>query len=62
MPVFWASVCARVQPRHRAGRLKQWLHYLRRAYPEAQQAFAEWREETDPARLQAWVLQGLPST
>ena len=57
MPVFWTSVCERVAPRHRAGRLKQWLHYLRRSYPQAQVAFDELRLVHDPARIQAWVDQ-----
>ena len=39
MRLFWQGISLRVAPRHRAGRLKQWLNYLRRVYPEAQQAF-----------------------
>ena len=57
MPVFWASVCARVAARHRAGRLKQWLNYLRRTYPQAQAAFDELRLVHDTVRIQAWVDQ-----
>ena len=32
------SACRRthVAPKHQAGRIKQWLHYLRRHYAEAQ--------------------------
>ncbi|TDM04828.1 MAG: tRNA dihydrouridine(16) synthase DusC [Ideonella sp. MAG2] len=48
---FWASVCAHIVPRNRAGRLKQWLNYLRRHYPEAQRAYAALRTENDPQRL-----------
>jgi tRNA-dihydrouridine synthase C len=55
MPVFWQSVCARVAARHRAGRLKQWLHYLRQTYPEAQAAFERLRLVHDPVLIQAWV-------
>lgn len=55
MPVFWQSVCQRVQPRHRAGRLKQWLNYLRRAYPEAQQAFDALRRVHEVPTLQRWI-------
>jgi tRNA-dihydrouridine synthase C len=55
MPVFWQSVCQRVAPRHRAGRLKQWLNYLRRSYPQAQDAFDELRRVHEPARIQAWI-------
>ena len=53
--LFWLRVCRRVDRRHRAGRLKQWLNYLRRSYPEAQQAFDELRLVHDPAQIQAWL-------
>jgi tRNA-dihydrouridine synthase C len=36
-------------PRHRAGRLKQWLNLLRRRYPEAQQAYDAVRTLSDAA-------------
>ena len=55
LPGFWQNICSRVAARHRAGRLKQWLHYLRRTYPEAQQAFDELRREHDSARIEAWL-------
>ena len=60
---FWMDVCARVERRHRAGRLKQWLTYLRVAYPQAQQAFDALRVVNDPAAISAWVLriQELPA-
>jgi len=45
---FWQLVAARIEPRARAGRLKQWLNYLRRRYPEAQDAFAAVRTINDP--------------
>ena len=59
MPGFWQNVCSRVASRHRAGRLKQWLNYLRRTYPEAQAAFDELRLVHDPLRIQAWMAQPL---
>lgn len=43
MRVFFDQVRATVAPRHQGGRLKQWLHYLKRAYPEAETAYAELR-------------------
>ncbi len=43
MQLFFAQVRATVAPRHQGGRLKQWLHYLKRAYPEAEAAYAELR-------------------
>ena len=57
MPGFWQNVCSRVATRHRAGRLKQWLNYLRRTYPEAQQAFDTLRRVHDTAGIQAWIEQ-----
>lgn len=48
---FWVSVCAHIVPRNRAGRLKQWLNYLRRHYPEAQAAYTALRTDNDPQRL-----------
>jgi tRNA-dihydrouridine synthase C len=45
----------RVERRHRAGRLKQWLNLLRRRYPEAQTAFDELRTTTDPQTLGDWL-------
>jgi tRNA-dihydrouridine synthase C len=39
--------------------LKQWLNYLRRHYPEAQQAFDTLRLVQDPKVLEAWISQPL---
>jgi tRNA-dihydrouridine synthase C len=55
MQSFWALVEQRVERRHRAGRLKQWLNLLRRRYPEAQTAFDELRTTTDPQTLGDWL-------
>jgi tRNA-dihydrouridine synthase C len=46
---FWQLVVAHIEPRHRAGRLKQWLNYLRRRHPEADVLYAELRTVNDPA-------------
>ena len=54
---FWDLVCADLEPRQRAGRLKQWLNLLRRCYPEAQRAFDEVRVMTDQRVITAWVRQ-----
>lgn len=48
---FFRQVRAQVSPRHQGGRLKQWLHYLRRCHPEAEVLLASLRTETDPALL-----------
>ncbi len=53
--LFWQRVCSRVERRHRAGRLKQWLNYLRRRHPGAQQAFDELRLSNEPAFIEAWL-------
>ncbi|MGV0958503.1 MAG: tRNA dihydrouridine synthase [Limnohabitans sp.] len=57
LQLFWVGVSQRVAPRHRAGRLKQWLNYLRRAYPEAQQAFDALRLIHDPAWMAQWLAR-----
>ena len=60
MRLFWQGISRRVAPRHRAGRLKQWLNYLRRVYPQAQEAFDQLRLMHDPARISQWLdAQGL---
>ena len=57
MGVFWSGVSARVASRHRAGRLKQWLNYMRRVYPEAQQAFDALRLVHDAGQIDRWLQQ-----
>jgi tRNA-dihydrouridine synthase C len=52
---FWQQVCGRVERRHRAGRLKQWLNHLRHRHPQAQAAFDELRISNDPAHIDAWL-------
>ncbi len=46
---FWQRTAGHVAPRHRAGRLKQWLNLLRRRHPQAQEAFDAVRETNDAA-------------
>ena len=53
--VYWDLVGTHVAPRHRAGRLKQWLNLLRRCYPEAQEAFMQLRTVNEPAAVAAWL-------
>ena len=52
---FWALVATRVERKHRAGRLKQWLNFLRRRYPEAETAYAALRTLNEPALIDAWL-------
>jgi tRNA-dihydrouridine synthase C len=58
---FWLRMSARVEPRHRAGRLKQWLNLLRRRYPEAQRAYDDLRLLNDPAALAAAMFANVAS-
>ena len=55
LTVYWQQVSGRVERRHRAGRLKQWLNYLRKRYPEAQAAFDALRTCTEPPQIEAWL-------
>jgi tRNA-dihydrouridine synthase C len=55
LQIFWQQVSARVERRHRAGRLKQWLNYLRKRYPEAQQAYDDLRLLNEPQHIEAWL-------
>ncbi len=52
---FWVLVCGRVERRHRAGRLKQWLNHLRHHHVQAQQAFDELRASNEPEHMEAWL-------
>jgi len=47
---------AHIEPRARAGRLKQWLNLLRRRHPEAETAFGAARTLRDPAEV-LWHLR-----
>ena len=55
---FWALVTTRVEKKHRAGRLKQWLNFLRRRYPEAETIYGELRTINDAAFIDAWLQKG----
>lgn len=52
---FWDMVCEDLEPRQRAGRLKQWLNLLRRRFPEAEQAYQDVRTQTDQREITLWV-------
>jgi tRNA-dihydrouridine synthase len=55
MADFWHIVCAKLERRQQAGRLKQWLNYLRRRHPEAEVAYMALRTVTVPAEIDAWL-------
>ena len=52
---FWQIVCSRLDARSRAGRLKQWLNFLRRRFPEAETAYQQLRTINDPALIDGWL-------
>jgi tRNA-dihydrouridine synthase C len=54
---FWHLVCTRLDARSRAGRLKQWLNFLRRRYPQAETAYQLLKTVNDPAQIDAWLAQ-----
>lgn len=54
---FWQVAHTRLEQRQQAGRVKQWLLYLRRHYAPAQSAFDEVRTLTQPSVVDAWVQQ-----
>ena len=48
---FWRLIAQHIEPRARAGRLKQWLNYLRRRHPQAEAAHALVRTINDPVQM-----------
>lgn len=58
---FWRIVGAHIAPHHHAGRLKQWLNFLRRRYPQAQEAFAAIRTINDPALVTRVLFAHVPA-
>ncbi|MGA8787237.1 MAG: tRNA-dihydrouridine synthase [Polaromonas sp.] len=52
---FWHIVCTRLDARSRAGRLKQWLNFLRRRFPEAETAYQQLRTINNPAQIDLWL-------
>lgn len=53
--VFWSHVRQHISPRHQAGRLKQWLNFLRKHYPEAQAAYLQLRLTNNPDDFDRWL-------
>lgn len=60
LQLFWQLILTHIEPRARAGRMKQWLNYLRKRHPEAEQAYMQIRTLTDSrvvdAIVQSWAL------
>ena len=60
LAAFWSLVCSHIEPRARAGRLKQWLNYLRRRHPQAEAAYLAVRTIDDPQRVAERLGLGAP--
>ena len=60
LQTFWRINEHRLVPRHRTGRMKQWLHYLRRRHPEAELAYQDLRTVNDPAQLAQQLFGDMP--
>ena len=53
---FWQLVVARLERRQQAGRLKQWLNFMRHRYPEAQEAYDALRTLHEPELVTQWLV------
>ena len=51
LAAYWRIVCDHIEPRHRAGRVKQWLAHLRRQHPQAEADHARVRTINDPQAM-----------
>ncbi|MES2990879.1 MAG: tRNA-dihydrouridine synthase [Pseudomonadota bacterium] len=51
LAAFWQLVCGHVEPKARAGRVKQWLNYLRRRHPQAEAAYQAVRTLNEPGQV-----------
>jgi len=60
---YWRRVRQAVQPKHQAGRIKQWLHYLRRRHPQADPLYQQLRTVSNAVdfdlRLRAALQENL---
>ena len=52
---FWLIVTTRLDNKAQAGRLKQWLNFLRRRFPEAEVAYQSLKTVNNPAVVQTWL-------
>ena len=48
------NVDLHLERRQQAGRLKQWLNFLRRHYPEAEVAYLAIKTLNEPAAIDRW--------
>ena len=59
LALYWARIAGHTAPRHRAGRIKQWLNLLRRRFAPAQAAYDAVRQLDDPALVGATLFGAL---
>ena len=52
---FWLIITTRLDHKAQAGRLKQWLNFLRRRFPEAEVAYQALKTINNPALVQEWL-------
>jgi tRNA-dihydrouridine synthase C len=57
---FWSVVRNTLERRQQAGRLKQWLNFLRHHYPQAQAAYDALKAVNDVQVIDAWVKDVSP--
>ncbi len=50
--IFWQQVLTHCYPKYQAGRVKQWLNYLRKHYPEAEVLFQQIRTLNLPEEIE----------
>jgi tRNA-dihydrouridine synthase C len=60
MADFWDLVRTRLDKKKQAGRLKQWLNFLRHRYSEANTAYLELRTVNDALEIDRWMAQHVP--
>ncbi len=58
---FWHIVTTRLDHKAQAGRLKQWLNFLRRRFPEAEMAYQSLKTIDNPAAVDDWLAMAMRS-
>lgn len=56
---YWCTVSRHISERHRNGRIKQWLLYLGRSYPEAEVLFDAIRRVVAPTEIERMIFTHL---
>ena len=59
---FWHIVTTRLDNKAQAGRLKQWLNFLRRRFPEAEVAYQSLKRINNPELVDAWLAVATKSS